>query len=121
MRSLAMNKDKIESMCRKSGLVPAKRLVIKGVDVFIADGFSSPPHQNFRRFGIGPEEYPMGCYVTLWWCSKKDEHLDVGQPIFFEPFHDPNMDPSFRPKARINAAIKVAASLLDRRRQQPRG
>lgn len=116
-----MNKDRVEIMCRKSGLVPAKRLVIKGVDVFIADGFSSPPHQYFRRLGIGPKEFPMGCYVTLWWCSKKDEDLDVGQPLFFDSLHDSKLEPSFRSKARVNAAIQEAASFLDRRRQQPSG
>lgn len=111
-----MNKDRIEVMCRNAGLKPELRENIRGVDIFIADGFSAPPHRSWRRFGVEADEFPLGCYVTLWWASRREEQLDVGQPLFFDAFHDRNLEHSFRPKARINAAMKEAAAFLKRRR-----
>lgn len=111
-----MNKDKIEQMCRRAGLVPIERTSIKDADIFIADGFSRPPHDSFRRFGIDATDYPAGCFVTLWWASKKDEELDIGQPLFFEPWHDPSLMLSFRQKARVNSARSQAINFLARRR-----
>jgi hypothetical protein len=110
-----MNKDRIETIFRQSGLVPELRKKLRDVDVYVGDGFSAPPHKNFRRFGIGPDDYTMGMYVTFWWVSRKEEELDIGQPLFFEPFHDPDYSKEDRKQSRINRAVKTAEEFLKKR------
>lgn len=113
-----ISKNKIESMCRNAGMLPVKRGNIKGVEIFIADGFSPPPHIAYRRFGIEPTEFPFGMFATLWWISKGDEKLDIGQPLFFDAFHDTGYSKEDKQRARINAAMKEARLFLDRRKRQ---
>jgi hypothetical protein len=107
-----MNKHKIEDICRRAGMVPVKRDKIDGAEVFIADGFSTPPHVANRRF-LDPKEFPYGCYVTLWWVSKGEDKLDTGQPLFFDALKADSRDQH----ARINTAVKEATSFLRRRKR----
>lgn len=109
------DKNTIERICRNAGMRPERRVKIKDYDVFIADGFSLPPHNYYRRFGVDANEFPTGMYVTLWWVSKNDDQLDTGQPIFFEAMHDPGMSLSFKKLARINTALHEASGFLKRR------
>ena len=111
------SKNKIERICRDAGMLPVQRGNIYGSEVFVADGPSMPPHLPFRRFGIGPEQFPGGMYVTLWWVSKGDEKLDTGRPLFFELLHDPEYGPEGKQRARINAALLDAADYLESRRK----
>jgi hypothetical protein len=112
-----MHKNRIESICRAAGMRPEGRKTIKGHEVFVADGFSLMPHNAYRRFGVEPDEYPGGMYVTLWWASKGDEKLDTGQPLFFQANHDPQYDAATKKQARINTAFKTAAEFIERRRK----
>jgi hypothetical protein len=112
-----MKKNKIERICRAAGMKPVSRANIEGVEVFIADGFSLPPHRAYWRFNIEPMEFPKGMYVTLWWASKGDENLDTGQPLFFDVFHNPEYGNGSKQLARVNAAMKEAKSFLDRRKK----
>lgn len=107
-----IGKDKIERICRDAGMKPVKRDNIAGAEVFIADGFSLPPHQAYRRFGIGPEQFPQGMYATLWWVSRQEDKLDVGSAVFFELFHDPQYTGADKQRGRINAALKDAMQFL---------
>lgn len=116
-----MNKHKIEDICRKSGMVPVSRTRINGAEVFIADGFSAHPGIMFKRFGVEPEDFPGGCYATLWWCSRREDQLDVGQPLFFQLLHNPELTSEGKKRARINSAIDEARkflTLLQRRRKE---
>jgi hypothetical protein len=112
-----IGKNKIETMCRNAGMRPVKRDNINGAEVFIADGFSPPPHLNFRRFGVEATDFPLGMYATLWWVSKGDEKLDTGQPLFFDSMHDPQIGRGSKQLARINSALKEAKSFLQKRRK----
>lgn len=112
-----IGKHKIERICRDAGMVPAMRDRINGAEVFIADGFSTPPHMAYRRFGIGPQQFPGGMFVTLWWASKGDEKLDTGQPLFFEAFHDPQYSRADKKRARINSARQAAKDFLASRKR----
>ncbi len=111
-----MDKNGIESICRRVGLTPEKRMRVGDSDLFIADGRSSPPHSYYRRFGVGPDDFPGGCYVTLWVLAK-DEKLDTGQPLFFELFHNPEYSGGVKKMARINTAIKEAVGFIARRKE----
>ena len=112
-----MNKDHIETIFRRAGLRPELRQRVGDYEVFIGDGFSAPPHVNFRKFGIAEDEFSFGCYVTFWWVGK-DEKLDAGHPLFFDAFHNPEYDTSTKKKARINTAFKDAEGFILRRKKQ---
>lgn len=111
------SKNRIEFICRNAGMKPVKRDSIEGVEIFIADGFSLAPHRAYRRFGIDEREFPRGMYATLWWASKGDEKLDIGQPLFFDVFHDPEYSREDKQRARIAAALKEAGKFLAKRKK----
>ena len=114
-----MKKQAVETACRKAGMAPARRCTVRGVEVFIADGFSSEPHLSFQRFGVEQGEFPNGVYATLWWAAKDDD-LDVGQPLFFDPMHNPEYDLKTKKMARVNSAIQEASKFLKRRKEMSR-
>lgn len=107
------SKDKIEKMCRAAGLKPERRSKIRGLDVLIADGFSLPPHNAFRRFGVAAKDFPRGCYVTFWWLMKGEERMFIGCPLMFEALHDPELGAGSKKLARINAALKHAREIAE--------
>jgi len=107
-----VNKDKIEQIFRNAGLTPEARQSVKDYNVFLADGFSLPPHRRIARFGVGPEDYPRGCYVTFWWAGR-DERLHAGRPLFFDAHHERAYDFETRKKARLTAALKDAEGSID--------
>lgn len=112
-----MDKHAIEIMCRKAGMLPVKRGRIDGAELFIADGFSATPHITFRKFGVEAKDFPGGCYATLWWVSRKEDQLDIGQPLFFELLHNPEYGHGSKQVARINAAMKEAKAFLAKRKK----
>lgn len=112
-----MDKHAIERICRSAGMRPETRTQIEGAEIFIADGFSLPPHRAYQRLGIEPTEFPSGMYCTLWWASRGEDKLDIGQPLFFDVFHDKGRTPDGRKIARVNAAVKEAKAFLQRRKK----
>lgn len=113
-----ISKNKIERICRSAGMRPVKRGNIEGAEVFIADGFSLMPHRPFQRFGVEPTEFPAGMYCTLWWVSRGEDKLDIGQPLFFDAFHDRDYSRDDKQRARINAAMKEAGDFLAHRKKK---
>lgn len=107
-----MNKERIETIFRNAGLKPEERITVQDYSVFLADGFSLPPHHKVARFGVDPNDFPRGCYVTFWWAGK-DEKLHAGRPLFFEAFHEREYDLETKKKARLQAALKDAAGHID--------
>ena len=105
----------MEEIFRNGGVKPAGREKLGDWDVFIGDGFSLPPHRAYWRFGVEPEEFDHGMYVTWWWLGK-DEKLDVGQPIFFDVLHNPEYSSEDKKQSRINAAVRAAKYFLTRRK-----
>ena len=112
-----IGKQRIEDICRSAGMVPVARDNINGTELFIADGFSAPPHHAFRRFDVGPTDFPYGMYITLWWVSRGDEKLDTGQPLFFDAFHDSEYSLADKKLARINSAKQTAVEFLQKRKK----
>jgi hypothetical protein len=115
-----MKKQMIERACRMAGLTPARREVINGVGVCIADGFSAQPHITFRRFGAAPGEFPYGAYLTLWWLEKGEDEFEIGVPLLFEAFHNTEYDVDTKRLARINTALKEASGFMKRRQKVAR-
>lgn len=101
----------MESMLRRAGLVPEMRQRYGDYNIFIADGISTPPHNNFRKFGLEPDEFPGGCYVTFWWIAK-DETVYRGRPIYCDLFHDKSLSSASKKYARVNAALADAEGFL---------
>lgn len=112
-----ITKAAMESMCRNAGMIPVSRTNIDGAEVFIADGFSAHPAITFQKFGIGPDDFPGGCFATLWMVSCGEDRLDIAQPMFFELFHDRHMSSEGKKYARVNSAVNEAKKFLDRRRK----
>ena len=112
-----MDRHVIERCCRKAGLTPEKKLTLQGMEIYIADGYSTVPHEAFARFGVKKGELPIGCYVTMWWAAKNENQVEFGMPIFFEPNHNPEIEASMKKKARINTAIKEASGFLKRKKK----
>jgi hypothetical protein len=108
-----INKQKIETIFRAAGMVPETRATIGGDEVFIGDGYSEFPHQNYKKFGVDPEEFPFGMYVTFWWIVKGEDKLDTGRPLFFDALKSESRDKH----ARLNAAIKDADLFIQRRKK----
>jgi len=97
-------KSDMERMCIAAGMQPQKRVTVDGRDVFIADGFSSPPHTNFHRFGLEADEFPYGCYVTFWLTDARKSEIGLGRPLFFDALQSSSRDRD----ARVREAIKDA-------------
>lgn len=112
---MKLSKDKIERMCRAAGMKPVERAQFQGHELFIADGFSAPPHWRFRHFGVGPHMYPLGAYMTLWWVSKGEENMDAGAMIHCDALHDPGYSKKDKQKLRVNTAVMEATKFLERR------
>ena len=113
-----LTKQDIERICRNGCMEPVKRTKIDSAEVFIADGVSAPPHLAHRRFGIGPEQFPGGMYVTMWWLSRGEDKLDVGSFLYFEVLHDPMLSKSGKQRARINSALADAKQFLAGRKRK---
>lgn len=106
------NKDKIEEMCRAAGMKPADRRMLKGYDLLMSDGFSLPPHKAFARFGVGPNDFPNGCYVTFWWLMRGEENMLAAHPLIFDVHHNPEYDPPTKKQGRINSAFEDAENFI---------
>lgn len=104
-----ITKADMERICRHAAMPPVHRETLDdGREIFIADGFSMPPHRMHRHFGIGPTAFPYGAYATMWWAAKGEDQLLVGAPLYFDIGHDPSIPRESKQRARINAAIKDA-------------
>jgi len=112
-----ITKDQIEAMCRQAKASPEKRITLRGYDLLISDGFSLPPHTAYRRFGVDSDEFPSGCYVTVWWLMKGEDRLYGGGRCVFDAFHDPEYDSATKKRARINSAIKKAEEFVGQLRK----
>lgn len=113
-----LNKADMERICRAAAMPPVWRETLEdGREIFIADGFSLPPHFTHRHFGIGPKQFPKGCYATMWWAGKGEDDLDIGAPLYFDLFHDPSLPKSSKQRARINAALQHAKAHFERKKK----
>jgi hypothetical protein len=112
-----IGKKHIEQMCRAAGMVPVARVKIDGTEVFIADGFSAIPSISFQKFGIEPEDFPGGCFGTMWWAACREDKLDFGRPMFFDRLHNVELSTKSKQLARIRAAADDAKVNLDRRKR----
>lgn len=111
---MLISRQKAEEMTKNAGLKPVKKTVLRDFDLLISDGFSLPPHRNFRKFGLGPDHFNQGCYVTMWWLMKGDEKMFAGNSLFFDVFHDPEYDRESKQEMRIASAYADASDFLKR-------
>ncbi len=113
-----ITKTDMERMCRDAAMPPVHRETLAdGREIFVADGFSLPPHFMHRHFGITPKDFPYGCYATMWWAAKGEDRLDVGAPLYFDVGHDPKIPRDRKQKARIRAAVKHARDHFEKIRK----
>jgi hypothetical protein len=104
-----MNKEKLETVFKEANLRPVAREKMGDYDLFIGDGFSNSPHLRYQRFGVEPDEFPAGMFVTFWWLGR-GEKLHVGRPLFMK-LSETSLD------ARLNAARKDAEAAVKKLRK----
>ena len=117
MKRKPLTKRDMERICRDGGQKPVRRETIAGHEVFIADGFSLPPHYKIRHFGVGPMAHPHGCYTTMWFCAKGEELLGNGGFLICDAFHDPSLSKESKQRARINSALGEARQYFEDRKK----
>jgi hypothetical protein len=110
-----LGKSKIESMCRRAGVLPVERAKVGGTEVFIADGFNADA-ATFRKFDVSKEDFPFGVFATFWWTFEDEDKFSLGRPLFFDAFHDPGYSPESKQKMRIQSALKDAEEQITRRK-----
>lgn len=106
------NRVQIEEMCAKAGMQPIARSKAGDYDIYVSDGFSLPPHRAFNKFGVDPDEFKNGCYVTFWWLMRGEENLLVAAPAIFDVYHDMSYDPATKKQMRANKAIEDATAIV---------
>ena len=106
-----MNIEQYEEIFRKAGVKPVDRQKLEGYDLYIGEGFSLMPHNNYRRFEVGPQDFPHGVYIT-WWLLGHDGKIDTGRPIFFDVLHNPEYGSADKQQSRINSVVKDAKTFL---------
>lgn len=100
-----MDKDTVEDKFRRMGAVPITRDVIGEYNLYIADGYSAPPHLNMQKLGIKPDEFPFGMQVVPYFLGK-GEKLYFGSVNFYSSATDQ--------KTRIDDTKRVAKWHLDK-------
>lgn len=112
-----IDKAKIETICDAAQLSLERRQTVGEYELFIAAGESKPPHFRYQRFGIEPEDFPNGCFVTMSWLMRGEDKLEIAWPTFFEKNHDAYMTDLGRARARTNRAIKDAHEYLEMKKR----
>lgn len=107
-----IDKAKAEEISKAAQLTLERRQRIGDYELFIAAGESKPPHFRYQRFGVEPDEFPEGCFVTMAWLMKGENKLLIAWPTFFKKNHDPYLSEAGKKLARINRAIRDAEDHL---------
>jgi hypothetical protein len=118
---IRLDRTKIEAICDAAQLRLEKRLRVENYELFIAAGESKPPHFRYQRFGVEPTEFPLGCFVTIWWLMKDEDKLVVAVPAFYEKNHEAYLTDEGRLKARVNRCAQEAVAFLESRKRARKG
>lgn len=106
-----MNKGQMETMFSNAGFRAIERARHGDYDIYIADGFSRPPHHALQaKFGFKEDDYEFGCYVTFWLLYKGGELQCDGGFVVCEP-------DQVNARLRAKAAIKHAVGFIETRKR----
>lgn len=108
---MKLDRQKIEQICWRAQLSLEKRQQLGPYELFIAAGESKPPHFRYQRLGLEPTDFPLGCYVTIWWLLKDEDSLVIAVPAFYEKNHDPQIVDKKR--ARLNTCAQEAQAYVE--------
>lgn len=112
MKKFRLDKDNLAGMCANAGIMPAHSEFYKGYGIVIGDGRVANPEIVLKRFGIEADDFPLGCYCTLWGIAKDDNVLFAGiLPLKLS--HDAQHTYDARRKARIAGGVVVAKGHID--------
>jgi len=110
-------KSYLEKSFDKIGVKPVSRRRIHGQDVLLGDGFVAEPYPALKKFGVEKDDFPNGCYTTVWLWGRDDD-VGLGLPIFFDCMHDITQPISTRQTMRINAAVQNAKQAIEAARRE---
>lgn len=103
-----MNKEQFERALTASPVKPVHRTKIGKHEIFVADGFVPPTHFRFlERFAMTatPDEFPFGCYVTIWYEEKKVGLCGIA---ICDAMHDSGNSLEAKAAMRIQSAVAMA-------------
>jgi hypothetical protein len=113
-----MTKDDLDRILSSGPVKPVMRVIVEGHEVFIADGYIAPSYLPFlERFNVTAtaNDYPLGCFATIWFCPKKG--LSPVGVVVCDMLHDPEHSDDARETMRSKTAIKFARDELKKQRR----
>lgn len=115
-KKFKLTKDSLARMCANAGILPAHSESYKGYGIVIGDGRVVNPAVVLKRFGIERDDFPFGCYCTLWGITKDDDVFIAGV-LPNSLSHDASHDANSRRMARISGGVMVAKMHIDKLRK----
>ena len=106
------NKSALERSFDEIGVKPVGRHKIYGHDILFGDGFVTKPYPALKKFGIEKNDFPNGCYCTVWLWATDDQTCGLGLPIFFDPMHDVAQPLHWRRERRMDEAKMSAVNAI---------
>lgn len=102
-----MNHRKAETIFRKLGVSPEKKVTTRDGEIYVAEGYVAEASKDF----------PFGFYRTIYIVARGEDMLDYGPELLFDALHDGDKgwDMNTRKTARINTAINEAKAFLKAR------
>lgn len=113
-----MTKDDLDRVLSSGPVKPVLRVIVEGQEVFIADGYIAPSYLMFlERFNMTAtaEDYPLGCFATIWFCEKKG--LSPVGVVLCDMLHDFGHSEAARKRMREQSAIEFARDELKKNRK----
>lgn len=112
-----MTKDDLDRVLSSSPVKPVLRTIVEGKDIFVADGFVPPSLlPSLERFGMTAtqDEFPLGCFATLWYCDNKVGWAGI---MLCDVLHDYGHSNEARQDMRVKSAVALARDELSKKRR----
>jgi hypothetical protein len=114
------SKQALRESFSEIGVKEIARKTISGHDVLFADGFVVKPFPALKKFGVEEDQYPNGCYATVWLLAGGEDAIGLGLPIFFDPMHNVTQSIPTRQVIRLqcaeNSAVMAIQAMKDARK-----
>jgi len=111
-KQFKLTKDSFARMCANADIKPVHREAYKGHDILIGDGKVSNPDRVLGRFGISKDDFPLGCFCTVW-CIARDDKIHLAGILPHKLTHDIIYDEQSRQRGRVGAGVLLARRHID--------
>jgi hypothetical protein len=119
-KQFKLTKESFARMCANADIKPVHREAYKNYDILIGDGRVANPDVVLQRFGIEKDDFPLGCFCTVW-CVAKDEKIALAGVLPIRLTHDILYDENSKRMARVAAGVVTARKHIDTMRRASEG